>query len=94
MRLLGSENGHVHAHAKRLIDGVRDADILKDVHRKLRRDLDHDGDVAVRAIIAPRPRAEQGGMTRPSPSQSALVMPEPVQNVPLVHGRAIEPVNE
>src|ERR1700722_7386929 len=63
---------------KKTGDVILQANIGIDVLDGLRRDVDHDVDVAVRAIVATRPRAEQGGMRDATLAQRALVLPEPV----------------
>src|ERR1019366_478972 len=48
-------------------------------------DLDHDVGVAVGAVIAPRARAEQGGMGHAALAQGAFVFPQPVKDILPVH---------
>jgi hypothetical protein len=53
--LLSGEIGNVNGRRKEILYGVYDGNILKNVHGKLRRDFNHDINVAVRAIVAPSP---------------------------------------
>jgi len=85
--LLGSEIGHINGQRKQVFDGVNHANILKDVHGKIGRDFNHYINVAVRAIIAPRSRAEQRGVTYPALAQSAFVLLEPIKNSLSIHGQ-------
>jgi len=66
MGLLSGEIGNIDRQRKQIFDGANDANILKNVHGKIRRDFNHYIDVAVGAIIAPCPRTEQGGMGYPT----------------------------
>jgi hypothetical protein len=48
------------------------ADMVPQSHPRLRREFDHDVDVAFRAIVAPCRRAEQGGMRDAALAQGGL----------------------
>ena len=70
MGLLSAEIGNINGQRKQIFDGVNDANKLENVHGKIRRNFNHYINVAVGAIVATRPRTEQGGMWTRSFSRS------------------------
>ena len=55
MGLLGDQIRNIDRQRKQLFDGVNDANKLENVHGKIWRDFNHNIDVAIGAIVAPRP---------------------------------------
>src|SRR5215831_6175702 len=74
---MGFQDGtvrNIDAHGEQVLDAVNNADIPKYVHPNVRRDLNHDIDVAVGGGIAARARTEQGGMSHPERLQRGFVL--------------------
>jgi len=61
-RLQAHTVSYVHPNGKQIGQILGDANILEQVDMRVGSDFDHDIDVAVRTILAPRHRAEQRGM--------------------------------
>src|SRR5262249_320692 len=65
---------NVNAYRKQLLDVLHDSDVLKQIHRGVGRDLDHDVDVAVGAGLLARSGTEQGGMAHALRLQGSFVL--------------------
>src|ERR1700722_9340430 len=89
LRLQVGTVGDIDPGRKQILKIVFDADILEQVDIRLGCDLDHDVDVAVRALVATRVRSEQGRMRDAALTQGALVFPQPVDDLLPVHGASL-----
>jgi hypothetical protein len=85
MGLLSNTIGNVDAEGEQILNGVDDANVRKQVHGKIRRDLYQNIDVAIRPVVTARPRAEQGGMSHTARPQGGLVLFQPVNDVLSIH---------
>src|SRR5260370_40315904 len=85
---MGFQSGtvrNIDAHGEQVLDAVNNADILKHIHPNVRRNLNHDIDVAVGAGVAARARTEQGSMTYPERLQSGFVLAQLGKDVLFFH---------
>ena len=64
---------HVDRHGKQLFDILDDARVVEKAYVGVRIDLNHNVDIAVGTLLAPRPRTKQGGMSYPALAQGAFV---------------------
>ncbi len=66
-------------------DKVFQTDIIEDCHARRRIELDHNVDIAVRPMVAPRTRTEQGSVTHTPRAQQRLTFEKFSENFFAIH---------
>src|ERR1700738_4702448 len=78
--------GDIDASAKHIFEVMDDADILKQANARFGRDLDHDIDIAPRAIVAAVDGTEKRGVGDPLRPQLRLTIPQLPYDLIALHG--------